>query len=968
MKLKTYFLMTLFFVSYSALAQTYEVSGIVTNDYNDPLSAVSVSVKGTSLGTSSDLDGSYSLSVSNGDVLVYSFVGFNPKEVTMDGTSTVNVVLSSGVSLDEIVVGSRNANRTAVDTPVPVDVIDISELTTLGPQVNVNQILNYVAPSFASNTQTISDGTDHIDPASLRGLGPDQVLVLINGKRRHTTSLVNVNGTVGRGSVGTDLNSIPSAAISRIEVLRDGAAAQYGSDAIAGVLNIVLKKNTNELAVNVTSGANYSSKAESLKGGVDGETVNTSINYGIDLGENGGYINFTGDIETRQATNRMGSFEGMIFHGFNAIQREAASSGFNLEELTLENIQFYAQGVNYFSPQLQVGINNATSMDEIFGINNGGNSVAGLLSELTFDNLGLVNGIKPLDFTEDELTARGQTREDYNMRVGQSKLRSGRFLLNMSLPIGDNGTELYAFGGMSYRKGNAAGFYRLPHQTRSYSNVNLNGFLPNINSDIKDKSLAVGIKGKAGDWDVDFSNTWGKNSFDFSVSNSFNASQGIASSTTFNAGGFAFAQNTTNLDVSNFFENTFEGLNVAFGAEYRIENYQILEGEEASYTNYDQAPDFFGRSYPGGAQVFPGFRPENALSAYRNSAAAYLDLEADITSQLLLTGALRFEDYSDFGSTLNFKVASRYKLSDHFNLRGAVSTGFRAPSLHQLYYNATATQFDNEGIPQEVGTFSNDSRVAQELGIPTLKQEESASASIGFTANLPEANIKIAVDGFFIAIEDRVTLTDTFSAYNSDGTPISAELVSAFERAGAGKAAFFANAIDTESKGLDIVISHKGSINNTRIKTDLSGSFSQTRQVDDIHASQILVNGGQLDRYFSENSRIFLEDATVNQKINLSNTVSFDQWNVFLRNVYFGDVTSTTGQEFAPKIVTDLSVAYDYNDSITFTLGANNLFDMYPDQNSEGNTSDGRFVYSRRAQQFGTNGRFLFARLSINLK
>jgi len=361
MKLKTYFLMTLFFVSYSALAQTYEVSGIVTNDYNDPLSAVSVSVKGTSLGTSSDLDGSYSLSVSNGDVLVYSFVGFNPKEVTMDGTSTVNVVLSSGVSLDEIVVGSRNANRTAVDTPVPVDVIDISELTTLGPQVIVNQILNYVAPSFASNTQTISDGTDHIDPASLRGLGPDQVLVLINGKRRHTTSLVNVNGTVGRGSVGTDLNSIPSAAISRIEVLRDGAAAQYGSDAIAGVLNIVLKKNTNELAVNVTSGANYSSKAESLKGGVDGETVNTSINYGIDLGENGGYINFTGDIETRQATNRMGSFEGMIFHGFNAIQREAASSGFNLEELTLENIQFYAQGVNYFSPQLQVGINNATS-------------------------------------------------------------------------------------------------------------------------------------------------------------------------------------------------------------------------------------------------------------------------------------------------------------------------------------------------------------------------------------------------------------------------------------------------------------------------------------------------------------------------------------------------------------------------------------------------------------------------------
>ena len=192
--------------------------------------------------------------------------------------------------------------------------------------------------------------------------------------------------------------------------------------------------------------------------------------------------------------------------------------------------------------------------------------------------------------------------------------------------------------------------------------------------------------------------------------------------------------------------------------------------------------------------------------------------------------------------------------------------------------------------------------------------------------------------------------------------------MSAIERAGASKAALFANAIDTETKGLDVVITHKGTINNTRIKTDLSGSFSQTRQVDDIHASQILVNGGQLDRYFSESSRIFLEDATVNQKVNLSHTISFDKWNLFLRNVYFGEVTSTTGQEFASKIVTDLSASYDYNDSVTFTVGANNLLDMYPDKNSEGNTSDGRFIFSRRAQQFGTNGRFLFARLSINLK
>lgn len=942
MKLKIYFLSMLFFVSITTLAQNYTVSGVVTDDDNDPLPAVSVVVKGTTNGTSSDFDGNYSLDVSNGDVLVYSFVGFNSKEVIMDGTSTVNVMLSSGVALDEIVVvGTRNANRTVVDTPVPVDVIDISELISSGPQVNLNQILNYVAPSFSSNTQTISDGTDHIDPASLRGLGPDQVLVLINGKRRHTTSLVNVNGTFGRGSVGTDLNAIPSASIARVEVLRDGAAAQYGSDAIAGVINIVLKKNTNELTVNITSGANFSSNSNYLKGGVDGETINTSINYGVDLGENGGYINFTGDFDSREPTSRMGAYTGMIFHGYNSIQRKAAESGVNVDDLSFEQIKFFAQGVEHFTTELKNAINATTSQDQI----------AALLS----------NNGSPIDFTEAELSARGQTREDYNMRVGQSKLRAGRFITNMSLPIGDNGTELYSFGGISYRKGNAAGFYRLPYQERSYSNVNLNGFLPNINSDIKDKSLAVGIKGKIGEWDVDFSNTWGQNSFDFSVSNSFNASQGVASSTSFDAGGFSFSQNTTNFDVTKFYEDKWEGLNVAFGAEYRVENYQIIAGEEASYTNYNHAPDFFGRSYPGGAQVFPGFRPENELSKYRNSVAVYLDLEADFSDKFMMSTAFRFENYSDFGSTLNYKIASLYKVSDNFNVRGAVSTGFRAPSLHQIYYNATATQFNDAGIPEEVGTFSNDSRVAKELGIPTLKQEESASASIGFTATLPEANIKIAVDGYFIAIEDRVTLTDKFSAS-------SPELVAAFERAGASKAALFANAIDTESKGIDVVITHKGSVNDVKINTDLSATFSNTKQVDDIHASQILADGGQIDNYFSESSRIYLEEASVRTKLNLSHTISFDKWNVFFRNVYFGNVKSTTGQIFSPRVVTDLSAAYQYTDNLSFTVGANNLMDVYPDKNIAGNTSSGRFIWSRRAQQFGTGGRFLFARVTFNLK
>jgi len=286
MKLKIYFLTMLFFVSISALAQSYQVSGVVIDDGNDPLPAVTIIVKGTTNGTSTDFDGNYSMEVSQGDVLVFSFVGFDDQEIVMDGSTTMNVTMTSGVSLDEVViVGTRNKNRSAIDTPVPVDVIDITELLASSPQVNLNQILNYVAPSFSSNTQTISDGTDHIDPASLRGLGPDQVLVLINGKRRHTSSLVNVNGTFGRGSVGTDLNAIPTASIARVEVLRDGASAQYGSDAIAGVINIVLKRNTGELSVAVTAGANFSQNANDLKGGFDGETINIGVNYGISLGD-----------------------------------------------------------------------------------------------------------------------------------------------------------------------------------------------------------------------------------------------------------------------------------------------------------------------------------------------------------------------------------------------------------------------------------------------------------------------------------------------------------------------------------------------------------------------------------------------------------------------------------------------------------------------------------------------------------
>ena len=949
---KNYLLIFLIFFSYSMFAQ--KVSGVVMDENNEPLAGVTIIIKNTSVGTVTDFDGVYEINAASGDKLVFSYVGYNTVEKTVEG-ATLNLTMSPGVALGEIILtGTRNPSRTAVNSLSPIDVIDVSELTTSSPQVNLNQILNFVAPSFSSNTQTIADGTDHIDPASLRGLGPDQVLVLINGKRRHSSSLVNVNGSFGRGSVGTDLNAIPTASIKRIEVLRDGAAAQYGSDAIAGVINIVLETSTDVLKFNVTTGAHFSKNANKQTGGVDGATTNISANYGLKLGDKGGYINFTGDFDYRDSYNRMKEWEGDIFNRYNTVERFAKDAGYDLSKL------------------LDDDVSDVITYGNLAGFNLDPNATKDELR--TF-----LSG----DTTESELTARDLTRSDFNMRVGQSEVRGGRFFTNMALPLDDNGSEVYAFGGLSSRTGSSGGFFRLPRESRTYTPTYFNGFLPEINSKISDQSLSVGVRGKVGDWHVDFSNTYGKNKFDYTIGNTVNTSMQNASPKSFDAGGFSFAQNTVNLDVSNFYDDVFAGFNVAFGAEYRLENYEIFAGQESSYSRYtadgdaitffdqleDVSVDFFGNARPGGSQVFPGFSPKNELSRDRNSVAGYIDLEADITESFLLSFATRFEDYSDFGSTINFKLASLIKLNDQLNLRLTGNTGFRAPSLHQLYFNSTSTVFDGSGVAQEVGTFSNESRAAELLGIPKLKEEKSKSVSLGVTVKLPEANMNITLDGYWVGIDDRVVYTGQFKGSGTDS-----ELDRLLNQANATAAAFFANAIDTESRGLDLVVTHKANIGtNMTLKNDFAATLSKTKKVGPIKASRVLEEAGLVDTYFQEDSRIYLEEAVPRTKINLSNTLSTGAFNFFLRNVYFGEVTEATSnpdnqQIMSGKVVTDFSVGYNVSNDVLLTVGANNIFDLYPDETIPANRSSGRFDWSRSAQQFGVGGRFLFARLSINLK
>ena len=616
MKLKPFLSLLAFLVVSIAGAQT--LKGKVIDDQNEPLLGVTILVKEVpNKGATTNEKGEFSINVIPNQTLVFSYIGFQSKEIKVGKQKNLVVTLvGEAEELPELlVVGSRAGGRTKIDSPVPVDVFDVAKTSKTQPQVNLNQILNSIASSFTSTTQVVSDGSDHLDPAQLRGLGPDQTLVLLNGKRRHTSAFINVNGTPGRGTVGTDLNTIPSFALSKIEVLRDGASAQYGSDAIAGVMNLELKKDKG-LSAQVSYGGHLTPTANDHRGSFDGGQGQLDINYGTELGKKGGFLNFTFSAQFRDKTHRAGTFDGDIFNAYNAIERRALNHGDNLsryfsninvnaDSRLLGLIKGYAGEVDYFDSSYLAQIQSA-------------NSIADL------------QPILKKDFTEQELAYRGLNRKDYNMHVGQSSLLGTQFFVNAAFPVSDN-WEIYAFGGQSYRYGEAGGFFRRPNQARTFTGLYPNGYLPKITTDIQDSSISAGIRGEAGKWHLDLSNTFGRNEFAYTIKNTGNTSLRFASPDYFDAGKLRFAQNTINLDLSRPVE-LFHKSNISFGLEQRHESYSTVAGAENSYATYDitggvlplSAPasqkvtDFFGNALPGGAQVLPGFREESALTKTRN--------------------------------------------------------------------------------------------------------------------------------------------------------------------------------------------------------------------------------------------------------------------------------------------------------------------------------------------------------------
>ena len=885
---------------------------------DNPLPSANVQVLGTRQGTTTDAEGRFALEASPGALTIRaSFVGYTSARTTVTvgpgETATVRLRLRPGSALDNVVVvGSRGQGRSALRSAAPVDAIAVDELTVESPQTDLNQLLSYTAPSFQANRQSSSDATEFIDPATLRSLPPDQLLVLVNGTRRHKSSLVNTLSTVGRGAVGTDLNAIPTAAVERGEVLRNGASAQYGSDAIAGVLDLQLKEDTNQLTANVTTG---------LRNAGDGELMKASANYGFSVGDDG-FVNVTGMVRDRQRTNRADGNQLIIF--------DQSDEG------------------NFFAYPPEDSPENPSEARRI-------------------DN--------------QILDRRGLERSDFNFRAGQSAIQQRAVFLNSEVGLG-SGATLYAFGGLSYKNGIGAPFRRLPTSLSAMpfrastqdTTLFKNGFQPEMNSDIVDQSVTVGVEGAIGGWQWDLSNSFGRNRLDYQMDNTVNASLLQASPTSVDAGGHAFGQNVTNLDVSRFFDDVLAGVNVAFGGAYRLDRYEIFAGEEASYRDYGRAQviengqivtrDTLGKDP--GSQGFVGFRPENEVDRTRTNAAAYLDTEVNVTEQLLVTAAGRYEHYSDFGSTLNGRLAARLGLLDgRLNLRGSASSGFRAPSLHQIYFNEVRTDISTDtGQLQNVGTFSNDSEVARVLGIPRLDEERSRSYSAGLTAS-PTQRLDLTVDAYQIEVDDRVVLTGEFSAGLAD----------LLEQVGAQSAQVFANAVDTRTRGLDVVATYRQRLPVGSVELSASGNVNET-EIQDLTIPATVRDNFDPDAagesvetvFFGRQERGFLTESNPETKVTLSADYSAGPLGLLLRTVRFGEQIRpgfAQNQTHSPEWVVDATVSYQVTDAAQLSVGANNLFNNYPDKQVFGNTYLGVFEYAPVQQGF--NGAFYFARLNVRL-
>jgi iron complex outermembrane recepter protein len=749
-----------------------------------------------------------------------------------------------------VVTGTRAVGRSRLETASPVDVLSSTSLRQQGTTETAQALAN-VAPSINFPRAAATDATDAIRPATLRGLSPDQTLVLINGARANASASLNVNGTVGRGSAAVDLNTVPLAALDRVEVLRDGASAQYGSDAIAGVINLRLREARSGGGASVTYGI-YNTEVETARArrNVTGESSTTVSGWqGIALGSEG-FLTLSGDYVHRNPTNR--------------------------SDAPAANAPVGASGV----------------------------------------------------------ALRG--------RFGDPEVDQYTIFANAGAPIGSSGLSVYGFGGYQQRDTSSAAFPR-PNNAAAVQYLATvgypNGFIPLIETRSENATGTLGVKGDLAGWNVDLSASYGRNKVAFRTENSANFSWGAASPRSFYDGAVIYDQWVAGLDVSRQFD--FLGsTNIAFGLEGRREGYKITPGEPASYS----APTTGAvAGAPTIAQGFAGFSPLNAIERSRRSGSAYLDIEVQPVDGLLIGLAGRGETYSDFGQVATGKVSPRYDLARFLALRGTVSTGFRAPSLQQQYFTSISSVITGGNII-ETGTFpSNDPRVAA-LGARALEPERSTNFSAGGVLRF--GGFDLTVDGYLIKLRDQIALSENIPVTTLPN--ISA-------------ARFFINGLRSTTKGIDVV-------GHYRLATDSVGTldFTVAGNINDVEVTSRPGNA-----LFGRNRVLTLEEGTPREKVAGTIDWTSGSFGATARVTYYGDVNqpaaTLAGDIHTGKhAVSDFELRYRVTKGPEIAIGANNLFDVYPDRVDASLNGPSGVLGFPYYSPFGFNGRYLYARIGLS--
>ena len=837
-------------------------------------------------------------------------LSFASPAFAQDADVAVDEAASEAATESITVIGSRGKPRTDVDRPVPVDVVTTEDLAATG-QTDLGQQIQFTSPSFNSAKYGVNGATNFADPASLRGLAPDQVLLLINGHRRHQFSALNLNVSPGLGTVVSDLNSIPTAAVERIEVLRDGAAAQYGSDAIAGIVNLALKNDDEGGSMGITVGLNKEG---------DGFTMKGSINHGLKLGSGGGFINYTLEYFSTEGTNRSDPYDGAIYPATPATYGTTGPTA--------------AFPYTTANPRADRGV----YPQGAFVIGN----------------------------------------------YGANRNRTYQAFVNSELPLGEAVTA-YLFGGYSRKDIRAFGFFRAPATTaNAVLSIFPDGYVPVLPGRSIDYSVNGGFKTELGGWDIDLGYGFGHNHLDQFANNTVNASLGSASPTEFYVGRTAFSQQVVDLTGSKDLGEVggIDAVNIAMGVQWRRDNFKVSRGDLASYQVGPLA--LSGRT--AGSNGRPGYAPADENDLSRRNIAAFVDLEADITDAFLVTTALRYEDYSDFGGNLSGKLAARYKLSDAIAIRGSYNRGFRAPSLAQIGNRVNTSTVQNNQILQTQQIASSDPRLAT-LGISDPKAEISNNFSAGFTGDL--GAVTFTVDAFQIDIKDRIAITDGIL---SASFPAVAALFP-----GVREIRFFTNQIDTQTRGIDVVATYKLDVGLGQLKFTLAGTHAETKVKSQRATPAQLVVGAsaanQAAPLLGLTAIELIEVAQPQTKILFSTNFETGGLTLGARATYFGGVKAfSTGlnaadsnvtcnaanrcvQTFGAKTIFDMNATYAFTEAFGVTLGVNNLFDTYPDKwnstragdvGQAASYSNGQTPYTRNANQFGFNGSYYY--LTANVK